>query len=151
MDDRNDNTPQWIFPNDENPTNIFTPYNGSEGPIAQFNSDSIYIPWNANIGMVIGHLQAEDPDLGKNSLLSFQYAPMNSNQYGLPVDEFFAIDEQRGAITVIKKPGEFCDQLGSMAVLDVSVSDHGTPARQAVSELYLILYNCEDYQPEGRN
>ncbi len=147
VEDQNDNAPQWIFPNNQNATNILIPYNGSAGPVAQYGSDTIYIPANAPDGMVIGYLRAEDRDSFENRRLSYQFAP-NIHTWG-PSNEYFSINKD-GRILVDKEPGVYCDSVGSMAVLDVMVSDYGRPPLSNTAELYVMLYGCEDYLPEGK-
>ncbi len=148
--DLNDNAPLWLFPNYENSPNIFIPYNGSEGPIARYYSDTSYIAYNAPVGLVVTHVEAEDADAGENARLSYRFAQENFNPYGLQVDEYFSINEQTGAISVTKQPGKFCDAFSSMAVIDVMVSDNGVPALSSAAELYVMFYGCENYQSEGK-
>ncbi len=153
--DLNDNPPMWIFPENKDPQDyqdyqdsqdIFVPYNGSDGPIARYDSGTSYIPYNAPVGLVVTHLEAEDADIGENARLSYGFRRGHSYRQ---VIEYFSIDEQTGAISVIKRPGEICDDLGEMVIIDVQVVDHGSPRPLGNSALlYVMLYGCEDYHAE---
>ncbi len=102
--------------------------------------------------MVITRLRAEDHDAGENSRLTFQFNQDGKevNQSGPKVEEYFSIDEQTGAVSISKQPGKYCESFNSMAVLNVSVSDNGEQPSSKEAVLFVMLYGCEDYLPEGK-
>uniref|UniRef100_A0A0N5AIL7 Cadherin n=1 Tax=Syphacia muris TaxID=451379 RepID=A0A0N5AIL7_9BILA len=76
------------------------------------------IPWNVTVGYKIITVQANDPDLGPNSLVSYSIIENHPDQ-----KTFFTIDSTTGVVSVVND--SFVP--GSIHELLIVASDHGIP------------------------
>jgi len=116
--DRNDNSPEFLFPSRYNNT--------------------IHVSNRVPIGHVVGQVSARDDDIELNARVSYQLtqvvhdaasSSINRDQQQLP---FFNVDSERGLVTVTRKLTMIDFRVFR---LNVTARDHGLPYR---SEVILI-------------
>ncbi|ELU16963.1 hypothetical protein CAPTEDRAFT_228969 [Capitella teleta] len=103
--DKNDNAPIIIYPIDDNTT--------------------AYVNSNAEVGLVITHIEAFDLDVGVNSFLRFEI--ISGDRYGL-----FDMNPVDGSLIVQSSLLDYAEDSFSLGIL---VSDQGSPPMSAISQL----------------
>ncbi|XP_053677409.1 protein dachsous [Anopheles nili] len=126
--DVNDNSPKFVLPHKPNGV--------------------VYISDSLEIGHIVSHVVAIDPDSGDNGRIRYTFVSGNE-------DEHFAIDTDTGVIRLAKaftsnfilESSKRTTRSGKYQLI-ISASDHGTPrSRQARMTLQVIIQNMTNNPP----
>ncbi|XP_035824963.1 protocadherin-11 X-linked [Aplysia californica] len=109
-------------------------------PIFSENVYDISVPERAEVGAVVGQVNASDADKGMNSAVTYQFSPTRSSG----MSNLFYIDSHSGEIKV-KSPLQY--EAGKSFETIVIASDRGNPPRASQAVLILSILDVGNTAP----
>ncbi|XP_061440503.1 protocadherin-23 isoform X2 [Rhineura floridana] len=96
-----------------------------------------YVREDAEVGSLVHHIVAQDPDLGRNGQVTYHLLSNNT-------DHAFVIDKNSGLLTTVFALDHECQEHYNLTVVAL---DNGTPALSATQSLIIIVVDVNDEVP----
>lgn len=109
-------------------------------PQFQLPNYQVSVPENEPAGTRVITLKATDPDDGEAGRLEYSMEALFDSRS----NDFFSIDSQTGSITTVQSLDR---EIKDTHVFKVTVTDHGTPERSAISYLTVTVSDTNDHSP----